>query len=305
LKLIDKRTLSEAGDMDPVVAKELAELTASENNYEKLLKALTRIEELRLRVPELVCRAGGALLANHRAALGDTVWSLSEKVFMSALDCHYRKLSNKLLTDLKTQFPLSQRVKRLEGLNLEATGHSKEAMELYDKILNDDPSDAFAWKRKVCVWKSNADTDNAIKELNAYLKIFASDSNSWQELADLYIGSCRYELAKFCMEELIMLCPENYLYHLQYAEVLYTLGGKNYVALARQYFAQAIELKPQGNVRALYGLVMCLRHGSTSGFQDKLNVWAVAQLKEQYAASKSPLLKALVEEFCSETLIRK
>jgi len=55
------------------------------------------------------------------------------------------------------------------------------------------------------------------------------------------------------MEELLTLAPENYQYHTQYAELLYTLGSRAEVELARRYFAQALELRPR-YARALCGL---------------------------------------------------
>ena len=61
------------------------------------------------------------------------------------------------------------------------------------------------------------------------------------------------------MEELLLLCPENYLYHLQYADILYTLGGKDNYKLSAQYYAQSIELNSTHNVRALYGYLLATK----------------------------------------------
>jgi len=65
------------------------------------------------------------------------------------------------------------------------------------------------------------------------------------------------------MEELILINPMAYIYHLRYAEILLTIGGvekggnAEMVRTARKYFAHALELKPQKNLRALYGLLLC------------------------------------------------
>lgn len=53
-----------------------------------------------------------------------------------------------------------------------------------------------------------------------------------------------------------MLAPQNYAYHLGYVVVLYTIGGRQNVSLARKYFAQSIELKPTNNARANIGLAL-------------------------------------------------
>jgi len=116
-----------------------------------------------------------------------------------------------------------------------------------------------AWKRKICIYKADGDEEKATEELVKYLNVYANDERAWQELAHLYIAHQKFELAKFCIEELILLVPENYLYHLEYAEVLYTAGSKADFEIARKYFAQSLDLKPENNLRALYGLAMCLR----------------------------------------------
>ena len=64
--------------------------------------------------------------------------------------------------------------------------------------------------------------------------------------------SCSYKRAAFCMEELLLCDPDNYLFHQHYAEMLYTMGGVENIDMARKYFAQSLKLNPN-NMRALYG----------------------------------------------------
>ena len=42
---------------------------------------------------------------------------------------------------------------------------------------------------------------------------------AWNELCDLYLREFDFAKAAFCMEELIVLNPNNHLYHLKYADV--------------------------------------------------------------------------------------
>ncbi len=43
------------------------------------------------------------------------------------------------------------------------------------------------------------------------------------------------------------------------SQLKYTLGTKADMGIAREYFAQSLELKPDNNVRALYGLLATLQ----------------------------------------------
>jgi len=114
------------------------------------------------------------------------------------------------------------------------------------------------------------------------------------------------DLAKFCVEELILLNPENYAYHIQYAELCHSLSASDATELesAKQYYAQALELCPN-NLRALYGLCLCCRQTLTSESGEKkskskkvdehsLEVASgaykglVKQILAQYSSSKAP-----------------
>ena len=48
------------------------------------------------------------------------------------------------LRALRTQFPKSLRVKRLNGMYAEAHGHWEEANGIYDEILTEDPAHAVS-----------------------------------------------------------------------------------------------------------------------------------------------------------------
>ena len=90
-----------------------------------------------------------------------------------------------------------------------------------------------------------------------------SDADAWLELHALYLARQQARRAAFCIEELILVNPMAYMYHIRYAEILYTLGcgdkgTPEQLRSARKYFAHALELNPQGNTRALFGLLLLL-----------------------------------------------
>ena len=108
-------------------------------------------------------------------------------------------------------------------------------------------------RRNIAIHRGRGEFADAIEEMNEYLKIYSADSDAYCELADLYLQIQEYRKAAFCYEELILSKPFHHLYHLKYAEILYTLG--DFLA-ARKYYAKSLELNPDNNMRALWGLLM-------------------------------------------------
>mmetsp|Transcript_5027 Transcript_5027/g.12061 ORF Transcript_5027/g.12061 Transcript_5027/m.12061 type:complete len:135 (+) Transcript_5027:520-924(+) len=125
-----------------------------------------------------------------------------------------------------------------------------------------------------------------------------TDVEAWQELADLYLSEMQLEHAKFCYEELILHAPQNYIYHLKYAEILYTLGD---FVTARKYFAQSLELNKDGNLRALFGLNMCtvaVASNPRSKSEDKINntelfLWSRKQIATTYQEKGNETMHSL------------
>lgn len=66
----------------------------------------------------------------------------------------------------------------------------------------------------------------------------------------------RFSLAKFALEEVLLLDGGNYASYLAYAEILYTIGDKRSLEIARQYYAMSLELNSDNNNRALFGLLL-------------------------------------------------
>uniref|UniRef100_A0A3P9LM36 ER membrane protein complex subunit 2 n=1 Tax=Oryzias latipes TaxID=8090 RepID=A0A3P9LM36_ORYLA len=178
------------------------------------------------------------------------------------------------LQELRKQFPDSHRVKRLAGMRLEALERYEEANKHYDAILQDDPTNTAARKRKIAILKAQGKSTEAIRELNEYL----------DQLPLLFISS-----AAFCLEELMMTNPHNHLYCEQYAEVKYTQGGLENMELSRKYFAQALRLNNR-NMRALFGLYMSASHIASSPKVSakvkkdniKYAAWAATQINRAY-----------------------
>ncbi|XP_074123148.1 ER membrane protein complex subunit 2 isoform X2 [Sminthopsis crassicaudata] len=208
---------------------------------------------------------------------------------IAALDYGRDDLALFCLQELRRQFPGSHRVKRLTGMRFEAMERYEDAIQLYDRILQEDPTNTAARKRKIAIRKAQGKNVEAIRELNEYLEQFVGDQEAWHELAELYINEHDYAKAAFCLEELMMTNPHNHLYCQQFAEVKYTQGGLENLELSRKYFAQALKLNNR-NMRALFGLYMSASHiasnpkASAKMKKDNMKYagWAASQINRAY-----------------------
>uniref|UniRef100_A0A672LMA1 ER membrane protein complex subunit 2 n=1 Tax=Sinocyclocheilus grahami TaxID=75366 RepID=A0A672LMA1_SINGR len=233
----------------------------------KMRDKLRKWREENYRNSEQIVDVGEELLNEHASKLGDDIWIIYEQVMIAALDCSR--------DDLAWTF-------RFDAI-------LNDANKLYDSILQDDPTNTAARKRKISILRAQGKSSEAIRELNEYLEQFVGDQEAWHELSELYINEHDYAKAAFCLEELMMTNPHNHLYCEQYAEVKYTQGGLENLELARKYFAQALKLNNR-NMRALFGLYMSASHIAASPKVSakvkkdnmKYGAWAASQISRAY-----------------------
>lgn len=93
------------------------------------------------------------------------MWSLYEQIYIAALQFGDIELVDKCSKELNKQFPASLRVMRLLGMQYEYNAEYKKALELYDSLLQQNPSNLLILKRKVI---------DSYPILNLFFAIFAS-----------------------------------------------------------------------------------------------------------------------------------
>ncbi|CAG8442746.1 6541_t:CDS:2 [Ambispora leptoticha] len=216
------------------------------SNY-SFSSAVTTLQELRKtgeRKSDLIVSLGETII--------ESVWSVYEQVFIAALDLKKDKLAKICLDNLEKRFANSPRVKILEGMKLEADGKLDDALTIYRNILETDESNA-AGKRIVAALKAKGQIAEAIENLTKYLDVYCNDTEAWLELSALYLDQHLYLQARFCLEEVILLQPQNHLSHLKYAEILYTSDN---IQLALREYCRVVELCDD-YLRALYGIKLC------------------------------------------------
>ncbi|CAH9125167.1 unnamed protein product [Cuscuta epithymum] len=220
---------------------------------------LSLVRKLKLRRSDKVLKHGLALLNDDKArsALGTEEWTLYEQVAIAAMDSQCLDVAKENIKVLKKKFPGSKRVGRLEAMLLEARELWEEAEKAYSSLLEENPFDQVIQKRRVAMAKAEGNMSGAIELLNKYLEIFMADHDAWRELAEMYVSLQMYKQAAFCYEELLLSQPTVPLYHLAYADVLYTLGGLDNIQTAKKYYATTIDLTGGKNTRALFGICLC------------------------------------------------
>ncbi|KAI3910804.1 hypothetical protein MKW98_030612 [Papaver atlanticum] len=269
---------------------------------------LCLVRKLKVRRSDKVLKHGLSILndSKKRSKLGGEEWTLYEQVAIAAMDCQRTDIAMDCVKVLQKKFPESLRVGRLEGMLVEAKGSYEDADNIYEGLLEDNPLDQVIHKRRIAMSKAQGNISEAITRLNKYLEIFMADHDAWRELAEIYVSLQMYKQAAFCYEELILCQPTVPLYHLAYADVLYTIGGLENLQNAKKYYASTIDLTGGKNTRALYGICLSssaigqLTKGRNKEEKEgtELQSLAATALEKDYkkrSSNKLPLLTATLK----------
>ncbi|KNC47324.1 tetratricopeptide repeat protein 35 [Thecamonas trahens ATCC 50062] len=219
------------------------------------MAALAHIRRHELALPADTVAMARVVLPTLSSAANDQ-WDVLEQVAVAALQTNEMVLASQCIRRLAKKFRDSDRVRILIAMKHEAEGDVQVAVEMYREIIEAKPNSPMAYKRLVAAHKGAGDLTAAANTLATYLETYMTDAEAWAELAELALENGNYGRAAFCYEELILLEPYNYIHHLLYAEVMYTVGTPEKLDIALAYFAQAVELSPHGSPRALTGLLM-------------------------------------------------
>ncbi|OCH94632.1 TPR-like protein [Obba rivulosa] len=202
------------------------------------------------------------------ARMGDEGWEAVEKLALAALDVGKIDVADRCLRALADKFPGSPRVECLTGMRMEATESPETCLKYYDDLLESDPANAAAWRRKAAVYRRMGKLDRAVEELSAMLDTFYADVEGWLELADIYSSCHQYTHALQSLSHALLLAPQNPFYFLQFAETAYLAAD---IPLATKMFLTAIDMTddddadvplrdtiPTGiTLRAWYGVKLC------------------------------------------------
>ena len=223
------------------------------------LNALRYIRSHQLREPELVISQGQALLGPDLSKkLSDEAARLTilEQICLAAVDAKDEKLADVCLSKLKQVVSKdSARFRSLLARCLEGDGQIEGAEKIYNALLEDNPANLMALKRKYCVLRAQVGREmETIDALNAYLEQNIADSAGWYEMGRFCLELGNYRAAAYALEEVVLGCPLDSQVHCLLGEVYSTLGGLENLQLARKHLAQSLELD-DSNKRAMFSLV--------------------------------------------------
>jgi tetratricopeptide (TPR) repeat protein len=195
-----------------------------------------------------------------------------EQMFMAALDTDQQALADQCLAHVKgilrsaTGFnpDTSVRVRRLVALQKESQSDYDGAIQIYNALLEANPSNSQAIQRKYAVLKAQVGKEvEAMEAINTYLSYHQGDVAAWYELSNLCMNVANYQGATYCYEELVLMQPQEASLHCKLGELYVTSArGSSTLAtliLARKHIALSLDLSDgaasQHNLRALYALV--------------------------------------------------
>ncbi|KAK1749204.1 ER membrane protein complex subunit 2-like protein [Skeletonema marinoi] len=208
------------------------------------LNVLRYVRAHQLREPNLVVNHGKILLQSKSLGDAERLASL-EQICIAACDIGDLDLAESCLDSIVNPTSnnkslivtkQSSRYRKLLALCLEAAGNYESAGAVYDILLQDNPSNAYAAKRKYCILAAQPDLA------------------AWNQMAEMCLSVSDFKGAAYCYEELVLGCPLDSNIHTKLGEVYCTAGGVENAKLARKHLAQAVQLDPN-NLRAWYGLV--------------------------------------------------
>ena len=270
------------------------------------VEALRSLRATGLRESHLAARAAADAL--KKGGLDEAErWAVTEQLCIAQLDCGMRDAAAETLEKIAQRFPASKfvRTRRLEGYLAEARGDVEEAGKVYAELVGEPQldggtnSDIVAMKRQAALMRSAGDYNAAVDQLNNILKISMCDTETWLELADVYIRVNNLPYAAFCFEEVLLAMPWNFRLWTRAAETWYSAGE---VLLARKYFAYAVELSRGSDdhdyashvdVRALVGLCVACRAVENAASKYLTTQEASTLNHDTYAWASALLLKVI------------
>jgi len=194
-------------------------------------------------------------------------WEFLEGLALAALDSERYDVSDRCIKHLVDKFGDSPRVEVLSGIRIEATEKPETVLEYYNKLLETDPTNSSAWRRKACVLRNMGKLDKSVEELSALLDTFYNEVDGWVELAEIYYLCNQHNYALQALSHALLLTPQNPFYVLEFAEIAHASGD---IPLAIRTFLTVVDMTDDEEapttsyqtditLRAWYGVKLSLR----------------------------------------------
>jgi len=208
-----------------------------------------------------------SFLNKYSSTLGITRLVYMEKQFFYALDLKLLDWAAKLLNNFIGIFGDDQEAKirrmkadfiQIQQKEIETDNISplEEAMKTYKAMFKENQHDKNSIKSYLSLLKANTDASGIgilIDYYNEYLKVYMDDIEVWNELGDIYISMLNYNKAIFCLEEVLLHFPNNYLVYIKIGDLLSSFNNTEAASQALKYYSKSILIKP--TPRAFWGII--------------------------------------------------
>jgi ER membrane protein complex subunit 2 len=225
---------------------------ATVQSLNDLLESANRFDchNLNPREVKLLYEASKSYLFSSGSLKEDELYTLLEQHFYLAIVTgkdNEAKLTLQKIIDRFTEEP--SKVAVLKSQYLEVTeGHAASQQYLSSRPAND----FGAFKRKTVLLKQNDEFGKFVEELNRYLEICPTDSETWSELGEAYFHLKMYPQAVHAYQEVLVLVPLAYNAFARVGELLHvnatvaTNVGEQLHGLkdSIKHFLRSVELCP-------------------------------------------------------------
>jgi len=199
------------------------------------------------------------ILLIHKNSLEQELYFYKEKLFYLALELKKVDYAIKLLKEFKSTFGRETKIIRMEASLNEITDLYDLSIETFKKLIKANQDDRLAMKRYLATLKIKFNLNN-IKEftefLVEYLKTYMDDIDVWYELSDIYLITNNYNKAIFCLEEVLLFHPNNYMIYTKIGDILSSFNNTESAQNAIKYYSQSLLIKP--SFKAFWGTYYAL-----------------------------------------------
>lgn len=188
-----------------------------------------------------------------------------EKLYQICLELKQISLARMLLKDFMIYFGVNeQKVQMLKAdfeqivkiTDVDNNYNNDQALSLYKKLILADQNDRKNMKNFILLKKSDYSYQELkfyIELLNEYLKVYMDDPEIWEELADVYIMTLNYNKALFCLEEVLIYTPNNYLIYCKIGDMLNSFNNTDFSLQGLKYYSKSLLIKE--SARAFWGII--------------------------------------------------
>lgn len=238
-------------------------------------------------------------LAIHYSKLDIDAYYYKEKLFYYALELKSLDKAEKLLFEFKKTFGNETKIIRMQTAYNEMLENYDLSLNTFKNLIKLNQDDRISLKRYLAIFKLKYNLSN-IKDyteiLNEYLKIYMDDVDIWAELSDIYLLTNNYNKALFCLEEILLFFPNNYMIYTKIGDILSSFNNTESAQNALKYYSQSILINPSLN--AFWGIYyasnIILKYNKSLDEKSN-NLLKIAKINIMKYYENSPFKKAIEE----------